>query len=136
MPDQPWRLFSSDQTNILTILGSYKLPRGYQVGVRFRYVTGNPYTPVKQAYFNASTGDYVSLPGDLFSQRLSAFHQLDVRFDKTWTFNRWRLSVYLDIQNLYNYRSEESRQYNFNFTQSQPVTGLPFVPDLGIRGDF
>jgi len=78
----------------------------------------------------------VSLPGDPFSQRLSDFHQLDVRFDKTWTFDRWRLSVYLDIQNLYNYRSEESRQYNFNFTQSQPVTGLPFVPDLGIRGDF
>jgi TonB family protein len=135
-PDQPWRLFSSDQTHILTILGSYKLPRGYQVGLRFRYVTGNPYTPIKQSYFNASTGDYVSLPGDPFSQRLSDFHQLDVRFDKTWTFNRWRLSVYLDIQNLYNYRSEESRQYNFNFTQSQPVTGLPFVPDLGIRGDF
>jgi hypothetical protein len=135
-PDQPWRLFSSDQTHILTILGSYKLPRGYQVGLRFRYVTGNPYTPIKQTYFNSSTGEYVSLPGDPFSQRLSNFHQLDVRFDKTWTFDRWRLSVYLDIQNLYNYRSEESRQYNFNFTQSQPVTGLPFVPDLGIRGDF
>ncbi|HWE31745.1 MAG TPA: TonB-dependent receptor, partial [Polyangia bacterium] len=135
-PDTPWRLFSSDQTHILTILGSYKLPRGYQVGVRFRYVTGNPYTPIRQSYFNASTGEYVSLPGDPFSQRLSDFHQLDVRFDKTWTFNRWRLSVYLDIQNIYNYRSEESRQYNFNFTQSQPVTGLPFVPDLGIRGDF
>jgi len=135
-PDQPWHLFQSDQTHILTILGSYKLPRGFQVGLRFRYVTGNPYTPIKQTYFDARSGDYISLPGDPFSQRLSAFHQLDVRFDKTWMFDRWRLSVYLDIQNLYNYRSEESRQYNFNFTQSQPVTGLPFVPDLGIRGDF
>ncbi|MDB4965313.1 MAG: TonB family protein / TonB-dependent receptor [Myxococcales bacterium] len=135
-PDTPWRSFSSDQTHILTILGSYKLPRGYQVGLRFRYVTGNPFTPIKQTYLNANNGGYVSLPGEPFSQRLSDFHQLDVRFDKTWTFDRWRLSVYLDIQNLYNYRSEEQRQYNFNFMQSQPVTGLPFVPDLGIRGDF
>ncbi len=135
-PDQPWHLFSSDQTHILTVIGSYKLPRGYQVGIRFRYVTGNPFTPIQQSYFNANSGSYVSLPGDPFSQRLSDFHQLDVRFDKTWTFDRWRLSVYLDIQNLYNYRSEEQRQYNFNFTQAQPVTGLPFVPDLGIRGDF
>jgi TonB family protein len=135
-PDSPWRLFSSDQTHILTILGSYKLPRGYQVGLRFRYVTGNPYTPVQQAYFNASSGQYVSIPGVPYSQRLSDFNQLDLRFDKTWTFNRWRLTVYLDIQNIYNYRSEELRQYNFNYTQSQPVTGLPFVPDLGIRGDF
>ncbi|HEX8954400.1 MAG TPA: hypothetical protein VF945_21245, partial [Polyangia bacterium] len=135
-PDQPWHLFSSDQTHILTVLGSYKLGRGYQVGLRFRYVTGNPFTPIQQTYFNANSGSYVSLPGDPFSRRLSDFHQLDLRFDKTWTFDRWRLSVYLDIQNLYNYRSEEQRQYNFDFTQSQPVTGLPFVPDLGIRGDF
>jgi hypothetical protein len=43
-PDQDWRIFELDQTHILTILASYKLPRGIQVGVRFRYVTGNPYT--------------------------------------------------------------------------------------------
>ena len=68
--------------------------------------------------------------------KADSFNQLDLRFDKTWTFNRWKLSVYLDIQNLYNYRSEEQRQYNFDFREHQPVTGLPFVPDIGIRGDF
>jgi TonB family protein len=133
---EPWHLFQYDQTHILTVIGSYKLPRGYQVGLRFRYVTGNPLTPVQQSYFNANSGSYVAIAGPYFSQRLAPFNQLDIRFDKTWTFDRWRLTLYLDIQNVYNYRSEESRQYNFDFTQSAPVTGLPFVPDLGIRGDF
>jgi hypothetical protein len=48
--DQPWRLFRYDQTHILTAVASYKLPWwGLEVGVRFRYVTGNLYTPTVAA---------------------------------------------------------------------------------------
>ncbi len=137
-PDQPWRLFQFDQTHILTLIASYKLPRGYQVGVRFRYVTGNPATPTvpPYGYFDANQGQYNRITGAIYSARLDDFHQLDIRFDKTWTFNRWRLSVYLDLQNIYNNRAPEGIAYNFNFTQNQPIAGLPFLPVLGIRGDF
>jgi hypothetical protein len=135
-PDEPWRLFQFDQTHIFTILGSYKLPRGYQVGLRFRYVTGNPRTPVTGSYFDATSGAYTPIYGPVYSARNPAFHQLDLRFDKTWTFNRWALSAYLDIQNLYNAQTPEGLAYNFDFTQSRPVSGLPFLPVLGLRGDF
>ena len=40
------RLFDFDQTHILTVVGSYLLPRNWQVGGRFRLVSGNPITPV------------------------------------------------------------------------------------------
>jgi hypothetical protein len=137
-PDQPWRLFQYDQTHILTIIGSYKLPRGYQVGIRFRYVTGNPHTPVLlgQGYFDSNTGGYVPLHGPTYGERLPAFNQLDLRFDKKWTFNKWALSVYVDIQNLYNAKNPEGLTFNFNYTQVQSVSGLPFLPVVGIRGDF
>jgi TonB family protein len=137
-PDQAWHLFQYDQTHILTLIASYRFPRGYQLGARFRYVTGNPYTPIIGAYYNANSlgENYVPISGPLYSGRLAAFNQLDVRFDKTWTFNRWKLTLYLDIQNIYNYRSQENITYNFNYTQSQPITGIPIIPDLGIRGDF
>ncbi len=134
--DMPWRSFQFDQTHILTVIASYKLPRGYQVGIRFRYVTGDPSTPIQQSYFNANSGTYSSIPGTLYSNRLPAFNQLDIRFDKLWTFDKWKFTLYLDIQNVYNYRSVESVQYNYDFSKSAPVTGLPFLPDLGIRGDF
>jgi hypothetical protein len=26
--------------------------------------------------------------------------------------------------------------YNYNFTKTAPITGLPFLPVLGIRGDY
>ncbi|MFI5290633.1 MAG: TonB-dependent receptor plug domain-containing protein, partial [Polyangia bacterium] len=135
-PDEPWRVFQFDQTHILTLVASYKLPRGYQIGVRFRYVTGDPDTPVVGSYYDAASGTYRPINGPLYSARLTDFHQLDVRFDKTWTFNRWKLALYLDIQNVYDHQSEERITYNFDFTKSAPITGLPIVPAFGVRGEF
>jgi TonB family protein len=135
-PDDPWRLFQYDQTHILTIIGSYKFGRGYQIGLRFRYVTGNPYTPVVGSYYDVNSDAYVPINGALYSQRLGSFNQLDVRFDKKWTFHRWALAMYVDIQNLYNASSPEGRAPNFDYTKFASISGLPFLPVLGLRGDF
>ncbi|HEY1584668.1 MAG TPA: TonB-dependent receptor, partial [Polyangia bacterium] len=115
-PGDGWRLFEYDQTHILTILGSYKLPRGFQVGLRFRYATGNPYTPVVRSYYDTNSYSWVPLYGAVYSQRLPSFNQLDVRVDKTFTFNRWKLLLYLDLENVYAAQSAEGVAYNYNFT--------------------
>jgi TonB family protein len=135
-PTDAWRNFEYDQTHILQLIASYKLPRGFQLGIRFRYVTGNPITPVIGGYYDANAGQYRPIQGPTYSARAADFNQLDVRLDKTWTYNRWKMSLYLDIQNIYNYRSEEGRAYNYNYSQYQPVTGLPILPALGIRGEW
>jgi pimeloyl-ACP methyl ester carboxylesterase len=135
-PDDPWRLFQYDQTHILTVIGSYKFGRGFQVGIRFRYVTGNPYTPVVGNWLDLNSGRYFQLDGPTYGARLGSFNQLDVRFDKTWEFRKWKLGLYVDIQNVYNAKSPEGYQYNFDFTKSQPVAGIPFFPAVGLRGDF
>ncbi|MGZ3427125.1 MAG: hypothetical protein ACXVCV_10785, partial [Polyangia bacterium] len=80
--------------------------------------------------------DYVRISGPAYSARLGSFNQLDVRFDKKWTFHRWSLSMYVDIQNMYNASNPEGYGYNFDATQRSAVAGLPFLPVLGIRGDF
>ena len=36
-PGTDWRLFDFDQTHVFSVLGSYQLGRGYEVGPRFRY---------------------------------------------------------------------------------------------------
>jgi TonB family protein len=130
------RLFDFDQTHILTVIGSYLLPRNWQIGARFRLVSGNPITPVVGAVYNASTDRYFPTYGKLNSGRLSPFHQLDVRVDKKWVYQRWMLNLYLDIQNLYNRANPEDLSYNFNFRQSNPQQGLPILPILGLRAEF
>jgi hypothetical protein len=118
------------------VVASYKLPRGFQLGVRFRYVTGNPYTPVTGAYYNSNGDRYTPLYGPTFGARLPSFNQLDVRLDKMWTFNRWKLAMYLDLQNVYDAANAEGITYNFNYTIKNTINGLPILPVFGIRGEL
>jgi hypothetical protein len=135
-PGDPWRPFQFDQTHILTLVGSYKLPYGFQVGLRFRYVTGNPYTPVTRAYYDVNSYAYVPVYGAPYSGRLPAFNQLDVRVDKTFAFDAWKLTLYLDVQNVYDSTSAEGVIYSYDYKRPEYLNGLPFLPVLGARGDF
>ncbi len=135
-PDSDWRLFEYDQTHILTLVASYKLPRGFQVGLRYRYATGNPYTPVGRAYYDVNSDQYLPIFGATYSGRLPAFNQLDLRVDKEFVFNRWKFIVYLDVENVSDAQSAEAAAWNYDFTRTTYVTGLPFLPVLGIRGEF
>ena len=135
-PDEPWRLFEYDQTHIFTLLGSYDLGRNWTIGARFRFVTGNLDTPVIGATYDVTDDDYSPAYGEENSIRVDAFHQLDVRVDKTWIFDAWTFNLYLDIQNVYNQGNVEVMGYNFDYSEERPITGLPFVPSLGIRGSF
>jgi TonB family protein len=130
------RLFDFDQTHILTMIGSYLLPRNWQVGARFRLVSGNPRTPVTGAVYNASTDRYDPTYGAVNSARNGAFHQLDLRIDKRWIYQRWMFNAYLDIQNVYNRPNPEGTQYNYNFRLSKPQQGLPLLTILGLRAEF
>jgi TonB family protein len=132
----PWRVFQYDQTHILTILGSYKLPLGFQVGLRFRYATGNPYTPVARAYYDINSFSFVPVLGAPYTGRLPAFNELDLRADKTFTFNHWKLVLSVDIQNLYNATAAEAVTYSYDFKRRYYLNGLPFLPVVGIRGEW
>ncbi len=136
-PGDAWELFDYDQTHFLTALGSMKLGRGWQLGARFRYITGRPYTPYLGGVLDNDAGAYAPLESlRVNSERLPARHQLDVRLDKEWQFSSWKLAAYLDVQNVYNRENTEDIGYNYDFSQSQPVAGLPILPILGIRGEL
>jgi TonB family protein len=132
-----WRPFDFDQTHILSVLASYQLPKGWQIGARFRYVTGNPYTPSSGAYWDNNSDQYVRLAGPINSGRLDSFQQLDLRIDKTFTYRWWKLGIYLDIQNVYNHANTEQVQPAPRPEDgTAPIAGLPIIPSLGVRGEF
>jgi len=136
-PGQPEHLSPYDQTHILTILGSYRLGRGWEIGGRFRLVTGDPYTPMAYGFYDENNGTYLPQTGyPPASQRLPIFHQLDIRVDKTWRFQTWQFSAYLDVQNVYNQGNVEGTSANYNFTQQSYATGLPILPSIGMRAEF
>ena len=133
---QEWRLFSWDQTHILTVAGAYRLGRGWDLSATFRYVTGNPITPVVGSIYNARTDTYQPVYGAINSDRSNAFHRLDLRVEKSWRVRSGSVAAYLDVQNAYNRHNEEGRTYNYNFTEAGVISGLPLIPSLGIRGEI
>ena len=135
-PGRDYRLTDYDQTHILTALGSYKLGRNWEFGARYRLVSGNPQTEVVGSLYNANAGAYAAVEGGYNDDRVDMFHQLDLRIDKAWEFESWKLSTYLDVQNVYYSQNVEGYDYNYNYTQRTVITGLPIIPSFGLRGDF
>jgi hypothetical protein len=135
-PDYATTLFQFDQTHIMTVLGSYRLGRGWEFGARFRLVSGSLYTPTLLGVLSTDAGAYGPFEGTPFSRRLPMFHQLDLRVDKRWKFTDWSFSTYLDVQNAYNRANPEDLTYNYNYSQSQVQAFLPIIPSIGVRGEF
>lgn len=136
-PDQKWRPFDYDQRHIFTLAASYRLPRGWEIGATMRVVTGNPYTPYENnGTYNFATQDVVATIGRINSARNPTFNRLDLRVQKTWTFDTWRLAWYLDIQNTYNATNREGVTYSFDYSQKGNIRGLPIIPVIGLRGEL
>jgi hypothetical protein len=132
-PTLDWRLFDYDQSHVFTALGSYDLGAGFDFGLRFRFATGYPRTPVVGAYFNAATDTYEPIFGVHNSIRIPSFYALDARVAKRFKFAHTELELYLDVQNVTNHANSEEIVYNTNYTQRGYITGLPILPVVGAR---
>jgi hypothetical protein len=125
--DMPYVL---DQPHSLTLLGTTALG-SWRVGGRFRYTTGNPFTPVDHAVM--TDGTWVPIDGPLLSERLPAFFQLDLRVDHAWRWSSGVLNLYIDVQNVTNRGNPEGVTYNEQYTQRSYTTGLPVFPSIGVE---
>jgi hypothetical protein len=137
-PDGP-SLGDFDQPHNLVALASYRLPRGWRIGGRFRVTSGNPYRPVVgAAQLDELSRAPVSTPiyGVDNSARFPTFHQLDVRIDKQWVRPQATITAYIDVLNVYNRQNVEAWIYQPDFRGKIGAFGLPILPVLGVRVDF
>ncbi|HEY3666715.1 MAG TPA: TonB family protein [Polyangiaceae bacterium] len=135
-PASAYRLFDFDQTHVLTALASYELGSGFDVGVRGRYATGYPRTPVVRSYFDTRTASYQPLLGAKSSIRIPDFVELDLRVSKRFKLEQSQLELYLDVQNLTNRDNPEEIAYNADYSQRRYIEGLPLLPVLGAKWEF
>jgi hypothetical protein len=108
---------SWDSQHLITLTFGKKFKYNYELGIRWRFLGGTPYTPYDVS-LSAQTRvwdinqralvDYTRLN----EQRLGSSHILDIRVDKKWYFKKWALNLYLDIQNAYNFKSGTAGYYD------------------------
>ncbi len=100
-----------DNKHIISMTGGIKLKKDWELGMKFRFSGGSPYTP-----YDTLTSSYTYIwdinsfgvfdYDQLNSMRLKSNHAVDIRIDKKWYWKKVTLNVYLDIQNLYNFQAE------------------------------
>jgi hypothetical protein len=133
-PGMPERIFLYDETHLLTVLGSYRLGRGWEFGARYRLTSGYMYTPENYGFYDENVGTYVPLQSyPANGSRLPLFHSLDLRVDKTWHTWWGELGLYLDVLNTYNNANPAGVSGDYNFTHHTYANDLPFLPSLGFR---
>jgi outer membrane receptor for ferrienterochelin and colicin len=106
---------SWDTRNLLNLIASYKLPKNWNVAIRWRFVGGAPYTPISVASELKSVWDVANQPvldySKFNSLQLPNTHQLDLRIDKEFYFKKWVLNLYTDIQNAYAFKTQGAPVY-------------------------
>jgi len=135
---------SWDNRHLLSAVIGYKMKRNWEIGLKFRYQGGVPYTPYdliasRQNYLALGTGilDY----NNINTQRLNAFNSSDIRIDKKWYYKRFTLDLFVDITNWYLAKSPAQASYTFQrnatntgflTTDGQPIqnngsNAIPFL---------
>lgn len=119
-----------DNRHLLTVSGTYKLPRNWDVGLKFRAMGGTPYTPYDTD--KSSLVEAWDVSGRPYydytlynTLRLKTFTQLDVRIDKSFYFKGVMLGFYIDIQNILNTKYANPPVYVSTGIVDESTSGLP-----------
>jgi hypothetical protein len=107
-----WRRypFSLDRPLLISLVNYYRLPRKYELGVKYRYMSGIPYTPVE--YEN---GLRVGLSN---SRRYKPYQRLDMRISKGFNLFKSRGNFYIEVWNAFNSPNTILRDSKTNDIQS------------------
>ncbi|MCB0643675.1 MAG: TonB-dependent receptor, partial [Phaeodactylibacter sp.] len=97
---------SWDNRHIASVALGKTFGKNWQVGIRWSFTGGNPYTPYDiersslQSVWDLNRRGLLDY-SRLNEARLPVFHALDVRVDKQFNFKKWTLACFLDLQNAY-----------------------------------
>jgi hypothetical protein len=126
----------NEQRHNLNLRTSVDIGKNWTLSSRARYITGLRYTPVIDAFYDLDEDIYFPVYGSRNSAKGPSFFQVDVRADRKWIFNKWIMSLYVDIQNVLNRANALGVQYNFDYTDTKKNTGIPILPTFGIKGEW
>lgn len=131
--------YNYDQPVIVNTVANYQLSEGLQLGFKWRYQSGQLITPLEGAV--QDTDDpalYNPVYGSVNSERLPAYHRLDVRLDREVPeIHGWKIDLYAEILNLYNRSNVTGYQYeNADYSGREEVTDLPLIVSFGIKAQI
>lgn len=133
--------FDYDRTHTINLIASYKPYDWLQVGLKWKYSSGLPYTKIIGDIGPGGDGQYNPVYSDNYNgSRFPAYQKLDIRFDffKNWWGLKWDL--YIEILNVYNSKNINSEEFSqkepYSSSNPKKAGDLPFLPYFGVEVRF
>jgi hypothetical protein len=129
--------FDYDQPVNLNVVGNYKLNDRWSFGAKWSYHSGSPTTPIVGSFtvadgLNGATR-FRPVYGSINSQRLPAYHRLDLRADAKFSP---RLTAYFELINAYARKNVAGYSYSADYKTREEVYQLPVLPSVGLQYSF
>jgi hypothetical protein len=87
--------FPLDRPLLISVNNYYRLPRKYEISIKYRYMSGTPYTSFE------SNRNFTRV-GSFNDRRFAAYHRLDIRFSKGFSVRNAKGNFYTEIWNAMN----------------------------------
>jgi hypothetical protein len=125
-----------DQRHTFNAYGSYRLSDRTSLSARFRYGSN---TPLVGYYYREVSGLYF-LGDERNTTRLPTYSRLDIRADRTFQVSQGRLTLFVEVINLYNRRNLRAHSA-FVDPFTLLVDGVteklfPIIPSVGLTVEF
>lgn len=128
---------NADQRHSASLLLGRPFGRGWTAGGVFRYASGLPYSPLRSFNLGFAHGIII---GDLNSERLPAFHRLDLRLSRSVPVSWGRIAVQVDFLNVYNRSNVRSVDLYYDDAEhayfSSTAYQSPFLPVVAVSAEF
>lgn len=133
-----WGPSEVDQTHVLNVVGNYALSGQWSLGGRLNYHSGDRYTPVSDAVYNADYAKYQPRYQDnaRFAERLPDYYQFDIYNVYDFLYDYWKLKLRTGIEYLSFSRPAFGVDYNYDYTEETFLTGLPPIPYIELSAEF
>jgi hypothetical protein len=127
--------FQYDQPINSTLVLNYKLSEAWSMGTKWNFHSGTAYTPIIGATQD-NTGRYIPTYAAVNSGTLPDYHRLDIRFDRVFVFNTWKLNTYFELNNLYFRENISGYRYDASYRTKEAVTPLVIPFSFGVQAEF
>jgi hypothetical protein len=125
-----------DQPVNATLVGNYKLTDLWLFGMRWAYHSGTPYTPIIGTNGTYADGSSIPVYAAVNSGSLPAYHRLDLRLERQYVFNKWKLNTYYELNNVYQRKNVVGYIYNGTYTTRKPVDSFVLPVSFGVLAEF
>ncbi len=146
VPYAPYQLFFDsgfyystleDQRHTLNMFGMYRLRPSLNLSGKFLFGSGYPIP--SGTFVQLGNGQFVAT--GINNERLGTYARVDVRADKDWAFQKWKLTLYGEVLNLTNhYNGRFAYESGIDPTTGRALVktleGLPITPTIGLAFQF